>query len=180
MLHLIEEQVALRPLKPSMWEPLLPPDYQDREFLLYVLRPGLPVLPPDAELLPAVVSNYSSAHEHNALISQQLLGDLQARQLLRQRAGRSASHIHAIAAIPKSAEEVRIIHDLSAPAGHSINDAITYKQYKWASIDDALALVTPGCFMARVDVRNYYSNFPIDPADWSKLAFQWHLKMPQR
>lgn len=175
MLHLIEEQISLRPLRPQVWEQLLPHDYQDREFLLYVLQHGLPVLPPDTELSPSVVSNYGSAHEHSALVSQQLLGDLQARQLLRQPAGRSTRHIHDIAAIPKSVEEVRIIHDLSAPAGRSINDAITYKQYKWASIDDALALVTPNCFMARVDVRNYYRHFPIDPADWSKLAFQWHF-----
>lgn len=130
MLRLIEEQISLRPLKPEVWERLLPPTYPEREFLLYVLRHGLPVLPPDTALLPAVVSNYSSAHEHNSLIIRQLLGDLQARQLLRQPAGKNATYIHAIAAIPKSAEEVRIIHDLSAPAGRSINDAITYKQYK--------------------------------------------------
>lgn len=175
MLRMIQQQIARRPLRPEVWEQQLPPDYEDREFLLYVLQHGLAVLPPDSELQPAVVKNYSSAHEHKALVTQQLLGELQAHQLLRQPVDQRATHIHAIAAIPKSADEVRIIHDLSAPAGRSINDVIRYKQYKWASIDDALRLVTPGCYMARADVKNYYRHFPIDPADWSKQAFQWHF-----
>ena len=75
-----------------------------------------------------------------------------------------------------SRQMMRIIHDLSRPLGRSINDQITYKQYTWASIDDALRLVTPGCHMARVDVRTYYHHFPIDPADWDKLAFCWHFE----
>lgn len=172
----IEAQIAKRPLCADVWDRLLPPGYHDREFILYVLRHGLPVLPPEATLAPAVCPNYSSSKEHSALVNKQLVAELAAGQLLRQPPGQTATHIHALGAIPKSADEVRIIHDLSRPLGQSINDQITYKQYTWASIDDALALVTPGCYMARVDVRNYYRHIPIDPADWSKLAFCWQFE----
>ena len=173
---MIEAQIARRPLCADVWARLLPPGYPDTEFILYVLRHGLPVLPPEVALAPAICSNYSSCQEHRSLVNKQLLAELAAGQLLRQPAGHAAPHIHALGAIPKSAEEVRIIHDLSRPLGRAINDSITYKQYKWASIDDALALITPGCYMARVHVRNYYRHIPIDPADWSKLAFRWHFE----
>ena len=176
LLAVIEQQILRRPLCAAVWARLLPAHYPDREFLLYVLEHGLPVLPPGVELQPAACTNYKSCIEHKGLVDRQLAADLRSGQLLRQPAGQAATHIHALAAIPKSADEVRIIHDLSRPLGRSINDSITYKQYSWASIDDAVALVTPGCFMARVDVRNYYRHFPIDPADWGKLAFCWHFE----
>lgn len=172
----IEAQIARRPLCPDTWAALLPPGYPDTEFLLYVLRHGLAVLPPGAEPPPACCTNYSSCQEHRALVNKQLLAELEAGTLLRQPPGQAAAHIHALGAIPKSADEVRIIHDLSRPLGRSINDLITYKQYTWASIDDALARVTPNCWMARVDVRNYYRHFPIDPANWPTLAFRWHFE----
>ncbi|KAL4419368.1 hypothetical protein ABPG75_005870 [Micractinium tetrahymenae] len=176
LLALIEAQRGRHPLSASVWADLLPTDYADREFLLYVLEHGLPVLPPEVELGPADCKNYGSCEEYRHLVDKQLRTDLEAGQLLRQPEGHSARYIHPLAAIPKSAEEVRIIHDLSYPRGRSINDAITYKQYTWASIDDALALVTPNGWMARVDVRNYYRHFPIDPADWGKLAFRWQFE----
>ena len=176
LLAVIEQQILRRPLCAAVWARLLPAHYPDREFLLYVLEHGLPVLPPGVKLQPAACTNYKSCIEHKGLVDRQLAADLRSGQLLRQPAGQAATHIHALAAIPKSADEVRIIHDLSRPLGRSINDSITYKQYSWASIDDAVALVTPGCFMARVDVRNYYRHFPIDPADWGKLAFCWHFE----
>lgn len=104
-----------------------------------------------------------------------LRAELHQQQLLREPPGFPAAHIHALAAIPKSAEEVRIIHDLSRPRGQAINDYITYLHYPWASLDNALRLVTPGCWMARVDIRQYYRHIPIDPTDWPLVAFRWQF-----
>ena len=103
--EVIEAQRLKRPLCPEVWAGLLPPDYPDREFLLNVLEHGLPVLPPEAELAPAACTNYKSCIEHKALMNKQLSAELAASQLLRQPPGEQAKHIHALAAIPKSADD---------------------------------------------------------------------------
>jgi hypothetical protein len=175
MVGFIQQHIAGRPLSPAVWRRLLPPGYPDTEFLLYVLEHGLVVVPPGTEVPPATCHNYASTREQAHLVEKQLREELAARQLLRAPDSAAVSHIHALAAIPKSAEEVRVIHDLSRPKGQAINDYITYKQYTWASLDDALRLVHPGYFMARVDIRQYYRHIPVDPADWPLLAFRWHF-----
>lgn len=144
---------------------------------MYVLEHGLPIVPPGTVVPPAECANYASTQVHKQLVNRQLSEELAAHQLLMApRGAEAARHIHALGAIPKSAEEVRIIHDLSRPLGQAVNDFITYKQYTWASLDDALALVTPGCWMARVDIRQYYRHIPIDPTDWPLTAFRWQFE----
>ncbi len=175
----VQAHIARRPLRPEAWARLLPAGYHDTEFLLYVLEHGLPIVPPGTVIPPGRCKNYASTREYAQLVEQQLHAELADHQLLRQPTGGQAAHIHALAAIPKSpppVEEVRVIHDLSRPAGQAVNDYITYKHYTWASLDDALRMVTPNCFMARVDIRQYYRHIPIDPADWPLTAFEWHFQ----
>lgn len=172
---MIRQHIGTRPLKLAAWQQALPPGYHDREFILYVVEHGLSVLGPEPCVAPAQCVNYKSTQEHAALVEKQLSAELAAGQLIRQPAGAVSHHIHALGAIPKSAEEVRIIHDLSSPAGQSINDRITYLHCPWASLDDALRLVTRGCWMARVDIKQYYRPIPVDPADWPLMAFRWQF-----
>jgi hypothetical protein len=40
-------------------------------------------------------------------------------------------------------------------------------------VDDAIKLMTQGCYMARANIEAAYRHVPIDPADWDKLAFRW-------
>lgn len=98
------------------------------------------------------------------MVEVQLRDELAARQLLCKPACMHVGHIHPLGAIPKSVTEVRIIHDLSSPEGRAVNDFIAHKKYTWASLDDALHMITPRCWMARVD-----------PADWPLTAFEWQL-----
>ena len=45
---------------------------------------------------------------------------------------------------------VRLIHDCSMPHGRAVNDYSTENwHHKFARVDDAAALVTEGCFMAK-------------------------------
>ena len=53
---------------------------------------------------------------------------------------------------------VRLIHDCSMPPGRAVNDYSTEGWHlKFARVDDAAALVTEGCFMAKVDISSAYS-----------------------
>jgi hypothetical protein len=86
--------------------------------------------------------------------------------------------VHALGAIPKTdppVTDIRMIHNHSRPRGSSINDTITHVAMSWATIDDAFDLMTPGCFMAKVDISENYRHFLVDPADWDKQAFRWDL-----
>lgn len=74
--------------------------------------------------------------------------------------------MHPLGAVPKKNGGVRIIHDCSAPKGASLNDMQTCAYTPWASIDDILRHVTPGCFLAGVDISEYYRNFPVNPLCW--------------
>ena len=68
----------------------------------------------------------------------------------------------------------RIVHNLTFPYGGSgINGHISYVAFAWASLDDLLALVTRGGWLARIDVQEYYRQFAICPEDYHLLALRW-------
>ena len=60
------------------------------------------------------------------------------------------------AAIPKPDGHVKLIHDCSRPVGEAVNDyCSTDWHQKFARIDDGAALMTEGCFFAKVDLSNF-------------------------
>jgi hypothetical protein len=81
--------------------------------------------------------------------------------------------VHALGAVPKTATTVRVIHDHSRPFGRSLNDALSQSNFSFDSVDDAVALMTHKCYMAKVDIEAAYRHVLIDPADWDKPAFTW-------
>ena len=162
------------PLKPAVWADALPPDYPDSEFLLHLFSHGLAILPPDDRPPPYDLPNYGSTREHEAQISVQMRADFSRGRILSPPPPLASAYVHPLGAIPKPpGTTVRIIHNLSAPLHYSVNDNVTYKPCKWASLDDAFALMTEGCFLARVDIEEYYRHIPVDPADWDLTAFRW-------
>ena len=69
--------------------------------------------------------------------------------------------ISALGAVPKpDTEEVRLIHDCSQPAAKALND------YADQTLDNAISLLTPGCYMAKIDLRHAYRSVHIDPDNY--------------
>ena len=63
--------------------------------------------------------------------------------------------ISPIGVIEKTDGGVRLIYDCSVPKGKSVNDNSTEDWHqKFARVDDAAALVTEGCFMAKIDLQD--------------------------
>lgn len=98
-------------------------------------------------------------------------------------------HCSPLGAAPKKDGSSRIILDLSAPLGSSVNDGIPYEFFtvKYSSFDDAVSLVRcfgPGCFMAKVDIKHAFRLCPVHPSDWPLLGYKWlgkyyfDLKLP--
>ena len=92
----------------------------------------------------------------------------------------SRVHTNPIGLIPKPAQpgKFRLIVDLSAPAGHSVNDGISPElcSLSYASVDDAACLLRHygrGTLMAKLDLRSAYRMVPVHPHDQWLLGIQW-------
>jgi len=45
----------------------------------------------------------------------------------------------------------------------------------WAKVDDVILALSIGAWLWRIDIRDYYRNIEVDPADWPLLAFRSRL-----
>jgi hypothetical protein len=75
----------------------------------------------------------------------------------------------------------RMIHHLSFPAGHSVNDGISEDNSKvrYSSISDAIAIINSlgrGCYMAKTDVQSAFRLLPVRPSQYHLLGFTWKGK----
>lgn len=88
-------------------------------------------------------------------------------------------HISPFGVIPKSEPgKWRLIVDLSAPAGSSVNDSISKDlcSMSFMSVDDVATRVTKlgvGAHMAKFDLKAAYRNVPVRPDDRHLLGLQW-------
>ncbi len=74
-------------------------------------------------------------------------------------------------------EKVRIIHDLSYPPNHSVNDGINREDFSltYASVDDAVTLLGKyqNPWMCKLDLANAYMSVKVRPDDVPLLGFSW-------
>ena len=72
----------------------------------------------------------------------------------------------------------RLIVDLSAPEGHSINDSIEKAlcSLSYISVDNVAKTILQlgqGTLLGKMDVKEAFRIVPIHPSDWLLLAIQW-------
>ena len=88
-------------------------------------------------------------------------------------------HVSRFGVIPKgSSGKWRLIVDLSAPEGHSVNDGIREDlcSLKYVSVDDAAQAVLRlgrGAQLAKVDIRSAYWIIPVHTEDRWLLGMSW-------
>jgi hypothetical protein len=82
------------------------------------------------------------------------------------------SHLTAIYG-KEEKDSVRIISDFSAPVGGSLNDHTDNMHFTMLSHEDAFALLKPGAFMAKLDIRKAYRAIGVRPSQWHLLSFAW-------
>ncbi len=84
--------------------------------------------------------------------------------------------ISALGAICKEdSQSVRLIHDCSQPIGAVVNDYADDYSFQYQSLDDAVALIRLGCFLAKVDLKAAYHSIPIHPDCYDYTGLQWHF-----
>ena len=81
--------------------------------------------------------------------------------------------ISPLGAIVKLSGDIRLIHDCSRPTGGSLKDHAAYDSIHFQSLDDARQFITPGCWMAKVDLTSAYRSVRIHRSNYCATGIAW-------
>ena len=90
--------------------------------------------------------------------------------------------ISPLAVIPKrSPGEFRLIHNLSAPLGDSVNSGIPQElsSVKYQKLEDAIQFIKKlgkDTLMCKLDIKDAFRLIPISPQDYELLGFYWNAQ----
>ena len=59
------------------------------------------------------------------------------------------------------------------PRGLGVNSYIDIEKQRFQTLDDAVKLVKPGYYLAKVDLRHAYRSIPVHPTNYTALGFKW-------
>ena len=82
--------------------------------------------------------------------------------------------VSALGAIPKkNSSKIRIIHDCSRPQGDALNDFAENVPFSYQSISDAVDLIRPNSYLAKLDLMEAYRSVKIHPQNFCATGIQW-------
>ena len=165
------------PLRPAPWRDMLFSSATadlDALFLLDGVINGFKLVDPGADIKDYITDNYYSA----AITSQDEVNDIIVAELAQGKFSIVDSKpvcVHAIGAVPKSSGGIRNITDCSRPHGESVNNFMkeTFSSFRYKSMDDVVALVGQGTYMAVTDIASAYRTVPIRPSDRTYQGLKW-------
>lgn len=146
----------------------------DKEFLLQGISEGFRLTDKQSQFTPARQPNYSSAtgKENRRKVEQQIQFELDHGHY--RRCDTPPTIVSALGAIPKQdSTQIRLIHDCSQPVGSSVNDFATVEKFSFQTIDDAVKLISPNCFLGKIDLQSAYRSIAIHPDDYMATGIQW-------
>lgn len=156
------------------WSEALPQDDPKRPFILNGIKNGFRVTTHPYTGPKVWQNNYKSATcpENFPMVEAQIKEELaNGRYKITQE---RPSIVSALGAIPKSTPgKVRLIHDCSRPLGYALNCFAECDKFSYQSIQDAVDLVTPGCFMSKIDLSSAYRSVKIHPTDYALSGLSW-------
>lgn len=146
------------------WTSMLRDD-PDCVWILQVIRHGYSLRGNAANLRPAWQRNYSSVRDNPQEALRIIQREVKAGRI--QVAPRATRTV-ALGLVPKSgADRFRMIYDFSRPLGNALNETLPDMPFHFATLDQAFQLMTPGGYMALVDIRHAYRHIPIAKEDWT-------------
>ena len=165
----------------SAWDPFLS-SHPDQRFAAYLRRGlagGFRIGFRRSSPLRAARGNMGSVHTHPVVISDYIQGEVSAGRM-RSVENSFVVHKSPIGIIPKPHQpgKFRLIVDLSAPEGASVNDGVdpSLCSLSYASVEKAVELVRRngrGCMMAKLDLMSAYRQVPVHPSDHPLLCVEW-------
>ena len=150
-------------------------DDPDKDFLLAGITDGFDIVNSDALVVPVEVKNHPPASPgstcYESVNKQVLLEISEGNYVI---CDSKPYLISPLAAIPKPAGGVRLIHDCSRPAGNSLNDfAVLDSSQTFQNIDDATSLVQQSYYMAKVDLKSAYRSVNISKSSQRFTGLQF-------
>lgn len=168
-------------LIPEAWEELLPPGTPDRDFIIAGVKDGFMIVDNDkiSDITEVYCENYRSAtgSQHRELVENQIKEEIANGQYMV--VGEDKPKIvSAIGAIPKHSanketKKIRIIHDCSRPAQASLNDFATHEPFRYQTLQEALDLISPGDYLAKIDLAGAYRSVKIHPECYQATGLSW-------
>ena len=120
------------------------------------------------------------ASQHREIISKYLEEEVQNERVWSVEQATEGIQCSPFGVIPKKGKlgRWRLIVNLSAPEGHSVNDGIDRElsSVAYTSVDDVIRRVLrlgKGALIAKADVKAAYRNIPVHPRDRWLLGMRW-------
>ncbi len=133
-------------------------------------------------------TNMKSAAEHERVVSEYLAHEVDAGRVVlagsTQQAAALGIHCSPFGVIPKKSKpgKFRLILNLSAPEGASVNDGISKElaMLAYVSLDEVAetaAKLGPGSWLAKMDIMQAYRQILVHPQDRRLLGMAWDGKV---
>ena len=137
----------------DQWAKFLPQDDEKREFILNGVQLGFKLSELDKpDTKKTLMKNYFSAFKYRHAVENQILEEIENGHYLI--VNNQPSIVSALGAIPKKNGDVRLIHDCSRPVGNAVNEFALRNRFKYQTLQDAIEMVSPGDFLAKVDLKS--------------------------
>ena len=170
------------PLEPSalcydVWcRELTDDDHSDNATLLEGIKHGLHIV--DSEVCPdcASMSNYKLAirSDNFAMVQAPIVEELEEGRYIVS--SDKPQIVSALGAIAKSSGGVWLIHDCSRPPGLALNyHAPLGEKLRFQFVDDAVRLLYPGGYSAKVDLRSAYRSVKLHPSNFAFTGLSWNF-----
>ena len=138
---------------------------------------GFQLVPVDADLKPAEMENYKSATDPAVRdqVESTLLEEIhEGNYILTDKKPTIVSALGAI--LKPDSDEVCLIHDCSQPQGKGLNAYVDIDKFSFQSLDDAIKLLGPNYFMAKIDLHHAYRSIPIHRSNFQATGLKWKFK----
>ena len=126
--------------------------------------------------------NHPSALANPNVVDQKIQAELLAGRLLGPLLPHEATQVHTslLGLVPKAhqSNEWRMIHDLSTPFQHSVNDGILPDlcSLQYSRVDDAVHIIYQlgrDTQLIKLDIKDAYRIILTNPTDYALLGFVW-------
>lgn len=152
-------------------------DDVDRQFILEGVAHGFDIIEPESVVVPVEMENHKSVSkgsEWYKLAQDQICTEIELGNYV------VVNHkplvVSALGAVPKDSGSIRLIHDCSLPRGRCVNDyAPLENKLKFQSVDDAVSLLCPGYWLAKLDLKAAYRSVSISKASQRVTGLKWQF-----
>ncbi len=142
---------------------------------MHGIKHGFDIVDPNLEIKPAKTDNYRSATcpENRPIVEAMIKRELNEGRY--KIVNEPPILISALGAVEKpDSPDLRLIHDCSMPRNQGLNDyACEVEKLKYQSVQDATKLLTPNCYLAKVDLKSAYRSVKISQQSVKATGLAW-------